>query len=86
MNEYFCKGFFSFQKTNRQFSMMSLDQVHEQNNAVIKDSGGATDLLNKVDETSLLWWEVCNPELARLVIEFEDAMDGNDQVKVVKAS
>ena len=85
MNEYFCKGFFSFQKTNRQFSMMSLDQVHEQNNAVIKDSGGATDLLNKVDESSLLRWEVCNPELARLLIEFEDAMDGNDQVKVTES-
>ena len=44
-------GIFSFQKTNRQFSQIGLDQVHEQNNAVIKGSGGATDLLNKVDES-----------------------------------
>ena len=56
--EYFCKGFFSFQKTNRQFSQIGLDQVHEENNAVIKESGGATDLLNKVDESALLRWEM----------------------------
>ena len=65
---YFCKGFFSFQKSNRQFSQMGLDQVHEQNNAVIKGSGGASDLLNKVDESALLRWDVGNPEVTRLIL------------------
>ncbi len=85
MYEYFSKGCFSFRKTNRQFSQIGLDQVHEQNNAVIKGSGGATDLLNKVDESALLRWEVCNPELARLLLEFEDAMDCNAQVETLDA-
>ena len=79
---YFCKGFFSFQKSNRQFSQIGLDQVHEQNNAVIKGSDRASDLLNKVDESALLRWEVCNPEVARLILEFEDAMDDTPQVEV----
>ena len=30
------KGFFSFAKTKRPFSRMALDQVHEQNNKIIK--------------------------------------------------
>ena len=77
--ENFCKGFFSFQKSNREFSQIGLDQVHEQNNAVIKGSGGASDLLNKVDESALLCWEVCNPEVARLLLEFEDGMNDNPQ-------
>ncbi len=77
--------FFSFQKSNRQFSQIGLDQVHEQNNAIIKGSGGATDLLNKVDDSALLRWEVCNPEVARLLLEFEDSMDDNPQVEISKA-
>ena len=67
--------------SNRQFSQIGLDQVHEQNNAVIKGSGGATDLLNKVDESALLRWEVCNPELARLLLEFEDSIDCKARLK-----
>ena len=59
--------------------------MHEQNNAVIKGSGGATDLLNKVDESALLRWEVCNPELARLLLEFEDAMSSNIQEDTLKS-
>ena len=41
------KGFFSFQKSNKKFSRMALDQVYHQNNNVIKATGGATDLVNK---------------------------------------
>ena len=77
VHKYFSQGFFAFQKTNKQFSQIGLDQVHEQNNAVIKGSGGATDLLNKVDESALVRWEVCNPELSRLLLEFEDAISYN---------
>ena len=33
------KGFFSFAKTKRPFSRMALDQVHEQNNEIIKRVG-----------------------------------------------
>ena len=58
---------------------MRLDQIHEQNNKIIKGAGGASDLLNKEDDSALLQWEVCSPELARVVIlEFEDCLDWND--------
>ena len=52
--EQFSKGNFSFQKSNREFSRMGLDQIHEQNNRVIKGSGGASALLNKEDDSALL--------------------------------
>ena len=61
---------------------MGLDQVHEQNNAIIKGPGGAFDLLNKVDESARLRWKFCNPEVARLILEFEDAMDDTRQIEV----
>ena len=38
----FQEGYFAFQKTNSEFSLMGLDQVHEQNNTIIKGMGGAT--------------------------------------------
>ena len=53
---YFSNGNFSFQKSNREFSRMGLDQIHEQNNKIIKGAGGASDLLNKEDDSALLWW------------------------------
>ena len=38
--EALMKGKFSFAKSNRQFSRIALDQVHEQTNEVIKGQGG----------------------------------------------
>ena len=49
---------------------MGLDQIHEQNNAVLKDIGGASSL-NKVDESSLARWGLCIHELASIVSEYE---------------
>ena len=43
----FAKGHYSFQKSNKKFSKMALDQVHEQKNGKIKGTSGATHLLNK---------------------------------------
>ena len=48
------KGFFSFTKTKCPFSQIALDQVHEQNNKIIKGVGGATSLLNTQDESVLI--------------------------------
>ena len=59
--------------------------MHEQNNAVIKGSGGASDLLKKVDESALLRWEVCYPEVACLLLEFEDGMNDNPQSELSRA-
>ena len=66
------KGFFSFAKTKRPFSRMAFDQVHEQNNKIIKGLGGASQLLNPVDDSALNRWEICGPEVARIVSEFEE--------------
>ena len=72
------KGFFSFAKTKRPFSRMALDQIHEQNNKIIKGVGGATSLLNTQDESALIRWETCGPEVARIVFEFEDSLYNQD--------
>ena len=64
-------GYFIFQKTDCQFSLMGLDQIHEQNNAVMKDMGGATPSLNKVDESSFARWGPCIHELASIVNEYD---------------
>ena len=68
------KGFFSFTKTKCPFSQIALDQVHEQNNKVIKGVGGATSLLNTQDESALIRWETCGLEVARIISEFEDSL------------
>ena len=46
--------------------------MHEQNNKVIKGVGGASQLLNRSDESALIRWETCGPDVARIVSEFED--------------
>ena len=64
-------GNFSFQKTKSLFSRMALDQVHEQNNKYIKSVSGATSLVNRQEDSALVRWELCGPELFRLLEEFE---------------
>ena len=61
ISENFDKGFFTFQKSENQFSQMTLDQVQQQNNCTIKSCGGATDLVNKIEESALIRWEMCDP-------------------------
>ena len=53
---------------------MALDQVHEQNNTIIKGIGGATHLLNRTDESPLLRWELCAGDLSKLLRDFEDSV------------
>ena len=80
--EEMVQGKFSFQKTYTKFSRIATDQVHEQNNKVIKGYGGATLLLNKEDESALIRWETCGPDIARIVSEFKDFIyeDGDVQM------
>ena len=72
--ENFNKGFFTFQKSENQFSQMALDQVHKQNNRTTKSCGGATGLVNNIEEPALIWWKTCGPELARIIHKFEESM------------
>ena len=69
------KGHFSFLKTKSLFSRMPLDQMHEQNNKYIKGFSGATHLVNHCDDSALVRWELCGPELSRILCEFEEDID-----------
>ena len=76
------KGHFSFAKTDKPFSRMGLDQLHEQNNKVIKGVSGATNLLNRNDESALNRWALSAPDLSQMIGEFEEMFQGHsDNVK-----
>ena len=49
---------FLSKKTNRTFSTMALNQIHEQNNKDIKGGSGSTNLLNRVDNSGLSRWVI----------------------------
>ena len=68
----FKHGYFSFETPNRIFSSIALDQVHEQNNAVLKSVAGVTHILNRQDESALLRWELCSHDLAKYLKDFEN--------------
>ena len=68
----FKDGYFSFHKSNWEFSSIALDQVHEQNNAVLKSVPGVTHILNRQDESALLWWELCSYDIAKYLKDFKD--------------
>ena len=67
----FSDGYFALQKANKKYSLVGIDQAHEQNNAVIKGMGGATSVLNKDDESELARWELCLHELSLIINEYE---------------
>ena len=71
----FCAGNFSVNKTGNKFSAMALDQCHEQNNATVKESGGAIGLLT--NPSALRRWMMAGPEIARMVSEFEETPEAS---------
>ena len=68
-NEYkeFAARNFSFLKTNKQFSRMALDQIHEQNNKYRESVSGATSLIDRQDDSALVRCELCGPELCQII-------------------
>ena len=73
----FCVGKFVVHKTQNKFSAMAIDQCHEQNNAMVKESaGGAIGLMT--NPGALRRWMVAGPEVARMVTEFE-SLQPHDQ-------
>ena len=61
--------FWVLPKTTNRFSCMPLDQGHEQNNEIVKGSGGAVGLTENPD--AFRRWMVAGPEQARLLLDFE---------------
>ena len=68
-NSELYKEKFVVQKSNRKFSMISMDQNHEQQNSIVKGVGGVVGLTEIT--TALRRWCVCGPEIARVLNEFE---------------
>ena len=63
-------GNFVVHKTANKFSVIAIDQCHEQNNAMVKGSGGAIGLTG--NPGALRRWMVAGPEIARIITEFEE--------------
>ena len=72
VHEAFQKGHFTSRKTASNFSALSDDHLHEQNNKIIKGDGGAIGIFG--NETALLKWMVGGPEISRMVHEFEQTV------------
>ena len=63
--------------TSLKFSLIALDQGHEQNNGVLKDEGGIIGWTQDAD--ALLRWAVAGPELVRAISEFESTIEGKTE-------
>ena len=63
-------GHWVVHKTKNRFSAMPIDQAHEQNNAIVKGSGGAVGLTQ--NPSAFRKWLLAGPEQARLIQEFEE--------------
>ena len=70
LNEFQELGHWVINKTTNRFSAMPIDQAHEQNNALVKGSGGAIGLTE--NPVAFRKWMVSGSEQARLLMEFED--------------
>jgi len=66
-SEFEENGHWVIQKTIRRFSAMPIDQAHEQNNEIIKSTGGAIGLTENPST-----FRVSGPEQARILKEFEE--------------
>lgn len=64
-------------KTKRNFSCISHDQIHEQNNKLVKLYSTKLSLLSNKDE--LMKWMTAGPEIARMNSEFEEINNLNQK-------
>lgn len=65
----FLKENFAVKKTTHSFFAIAIDQDHKQNNASLKDDGGAVGLTENL--AALERWLVSGPEMEHVVGEFE---------------
>lgn len=69
----FQAGHFMGQKTQRSFSMLALDQLHEHLNDWLKNQSGTIG--NQDDPRTVRREHVARPEMARMISELEDIAD-----------
>ena len=72
----FMRGHFVTTKTKRKFSAMAHDQIHEQQNAVLKGDGGIIGITE--NEPALHRWMVTGPEIGRLIGQYESKQTHKD--------
>ena len=72
-------GHWVVSKTMNRFSAMPIDQCHEQNNEIVKGSGGAVGLTE--NPSAFQKWMLAGPEQARLLQEFEKETVGEETRK-----
>ena len=60
-------------KTGNKFSAIPIDQVHKQNNALVKGDGGAIGLTKHA--AALRRWTVGGPEIAKVIQNFDNGVD-----------
>ena len=75
LHQEFQAGNFVIHKTPNVSSGMSIDQAHEQNNDMVKGSGGAVGLTES--PSAFTRWMVAGPELSRTLTEFESTFKTN---------
>ena len=59
-------------KSQKKYSSMPIDQAHEQNNKLVKGSGGAVGLTDNL--STFHRWMVAGPKQARILTEFENQL------------
>uniref|UniRef100_A0A1X7TUM9 Uncharacterized protein n=1 Tax=Amphimedon queenslandica TaxID=400682 RepID=A0A1X7TUM9_AMPQE len=69
IHEFKDNGLWVIQKTPHRFTAMPIDQAHEQNNELVKGSGGVVGLTE--NPSAFRRWMTSGPEQARLIKEFE---------------
>ena len=74
----FVNGNFVTQKSSHKFSALAHDQMHEQQNAIMKGDGGIIGITE--NEGALHRWVVAGPEIARILNEFKDQFQRRKQI------
>ena len=72
----FIEGHFVVHKSSNVFSLIAIDQAHEQMNELIKGSGGAVGLFD--NPQALQRWMVAGPEVVRMLEEYETLYSGDE--------
>ena len=78
MHTKFVNGNFVTQKSSHKFSTLAHDQIHEQQNAIMKDDGGIIGITE--NERAVCRWMVAGLEIARILNEFEDQFQRRKQI------
>ena len=69
-DEFEKDGHWVLSKTMNTFSAIPFDQAHEQENKIVKGSGGAVGLTE--NPVAFRRWMLSGPEMARLLKQFEE--------------